>query len=274
MTSAPSTIESSPWFTPTRRATIWLVATIMVVVATACAASGPEVELSPVTTVEPEPATTNQGDNAGSVEPGTLIRVEIQPCAGLGMQRATAMAVGPDFALTAAHSFEAAKAATLRFSNEAGSEITVEARLIAADMDKDIAVVAPVVNLDEPWRAFSFGDPVAPQSVTVETYADADGPVTKQADLLRLVNATLDGEGRRAAAELGADIDPGDSGAPVLNPNGRVVAMVFATSRTSDRGWAVHASEMTTAIDNLVSNGDPAGRQTAARDFGFRCGDS
>lgn len=206
-------------------------------------------------------------DTSQPLEPGTLIRVEIQPCVGLGMQRATAMAVGPDFALTAAHSFESAEAATLRFSDSSGRELTVAGRLVASDADKDVAVIQPAEALAEAWKPFNLGEPEVGESVTVESYALVDGPITKQAEVLRLVNATLDGEGRRAAVELEADIKPGDSGAPVLNTGGQTIGMIFASSRTSERGWAVRSNELAAAVSGYVESGP----DELVGDLGFQC---
>lgn len=210
-------------------------------------------------TAQQQPGSTEQTTTTGTasaqltgtsqVTPGTLIRVEIEPCTGLGRQRATALAVGPDIAITAAHSFVTAESASLRFTDSSGRETTADAQLEVADLDKDIAVIRPAAPLALPWEAFVLGEPEIGDTVTVETYADADGPETKQAEVLRLVSATLDGEGRRAAIELEADIDPGDSGAPVLAPSGRAIGMIFASSRTSDRGWAVRSNELAEALD-------------------------
>ncbi len=207
------------------------------------------------------------------VAPGTLIRVEIEPCVGLGRQRATAMAVGPQLAITAAHSVEGAKAVTLRYTDSAGRETTVGALLEAADPGKDIALIRPAAPLELAWEPFSLGEPLVGDPVTVETYADADGPVTKPAEVLRLVNTTLDGEGRRAAVELMADIDPGDSGAPVLAPNGRTIGMIFASSRTSERGWAVRSNELAAVLDEHEASADAVAEGPAADGTEFACPD-
>jgi hypothetical protein len=44
--------------------------------------------------------------------------------------------------------------------------------------------------------------------------------------------------------ELRGDVEPGDSGAPVLTSSGEVVGVVFAESRSRPgRAWAVDASD-------------------------------
>ncbi|HEY7623127.1 MAG TPA: hypothetical protein VH834_25355, partial [Solirubrobacteraceae bacterium] len=48
---------------------------------------------------------------------------------------------------------------------------------------------------------------------------------------------------RRPALELGADVAPGDSGAAVVDDRGRVVGVLFATSR--DRAHTAYAVDAT-----------------------------
>ena len=59
----------------------------------------------------------------------------------------------------------------------------------------------------------------------------------RRAVLRRRIVATLadaPGKPRRAALELGVDVEPGDSGAPVVDGRGRVVGIVFARSTRRD----------------------------------------
>lgn len=186
---------------------------------------------------------------------GEVFRVEIEACAGVSHQRATALAVGPDLVATAAHTLESARGAVLRSGD--GSEFTTE--IVYLDLDRDIALLAVDSTLTD---VFEFAAAADGQEVTIRTHADPDGPEDKEATVLRSVNATLDGEGRRRAVELAASIDQGDSGAPVVNSDGRAVGMVFATSRRDDRGWAVAATELEAALTALVDDGyqRPAGR--------------
>ena len=106
-----------------------------------------------------------------------------------------------------------------------------------------------------PLRIFDLTAADDGAEVTIPTYADADGVAIKQATVLRSVSATLDGEGHRQAVELSASIDPGDSGAPVVDADGHAVGMVFASSRRDDRGWAVAAAELEAAIAAVADEG-------------------
>jgi S1-C subfamily serine protease len=180
---------------------------------------------------------------------GDVYRVEIEACAGPDIQRATAMALTTDLVATAAHSFDGARGVILR--DEEGAEL--EADVVYADFDKDIALLTVGSAND---RIHTLGQPVVDSDVSLRTYADLDGVETKSGSILRLVDATLDGEGQRSALELAADIQRGDSGAPVINQSGEAVGMVFAASRVGERGWAVAAEELVEALDTFDEQGD------------------
>ena len=63
--------------------------------------------------------------------------------------------------------------------------------------------------------------------------------VTLSAPVRRRVTASIAGHSR-PALELAATVEPGDSGAPVLDAQGRVLGIVFA--RGSRGAWAVAVS--------------------------------
>jgi len=185
---------------------------------------------------------------SNTVTGGEVFRVEIEACAGVSHQRATAMAVGPDLVATAAHTFESGRRAILRTAD--GAEITAEIAYL--DFDRDVALLSVDANVT---RVFDLAEAADGTEVTIPTYADPDRIEIKEATVLRSVNATLDGEGRRRAVELSVPIDRGDSGAPVVDADGRAVGMVFAASRRDDRGWAVASSELEAAITAIADAG-------------------
>ncbi len=181
---------------------------------------------------------------------GGIYRVEIEGCAGLSHQRATAMAVGPGLVATAAHTFEEARGAVLR--DQSGQEH--ETKIVYLDLDRDIALLQVEATADSSFVLTAASDDL---EVSIPTYADVDGIEVKEATVVRTVNATLDGEGERRALELIADIERGDSGAPVVDGDGQAVGMVFAASRRADRGWAVAAEEITEAMETLATGQVP-----------------
>ena len=54
----------------------------------------------------------------------------------------------------------------------------------------------------------------------------------RPAPIVRRIRASVDGGPRRPALEIRADVEVGDSGAPLVTPTGRVAGVVFARSRT------------------------------------------
>lgn len=177
-----------------------------------------------------------------------VLRVSLDGCRPNVENRATAVSIGNGLALTVAHSFDAAR--SVRLIGGGGNE--VEAELVMLDRDRDIAVLA--------FQQDAFG-PVASQGL--EIHSDGDDPLERArvvihrldetfvapVTILRRVPVTLDGEGRRDGIEIEAEIEGGDSGAPVVDDEGRVIAMVFAASRTGETAWSIAAADLLDVVD-------------------------
>ena len=145
---------------------------------------------------------------------------------------ATAFAFGPDRAVTVAHVIEGR---SLRLQD--GRRATVE----SVDQANDLAVLS-VPGLRSPHARLGR----APGDVTVLVLRR--GRITAlPAHVRRSINArirTPDGSRivQRPALELAVEIDPGDSGAPVVAGDGSVVGVVFAQStRRAGTAYAVRA---------------------------------
>lgn len=178
-------------------------------------------------------------------------RVVIEPCQGRVAQRATAAAIDDDLLVTVGHTLEAA--ATIEVRGPTGSIVSGE--VIHLDLDVDLALIRTATTLD---HHLELAEPEEPGPVTIVTYGEEDGPQIEQGEIIELVEITLDGAGRRAAAKLSAEIDPGDSGGPVVDDAGRLVAMVFATARDDQIGWAVSATEIEAAVALVTDQGPTA----------------
>lgn len=161
---------------------------------------------------------------------------------GTGLEAiATGVALSDGRIATVAHTFEGVERITI--VGHDGTERAVE--VVWLDPEVDIAILEPADTGDLLWLALGPVDDG--DAVSIITAAEG-APASKPAEVRRQLDLTLDGAGRRAGLELEADIDPGDSGAPVVDQTGRVVGMVFATDRTEPTAWAVAAAELEAAI--------------------------
>jgi S1-C subfamily serine protease len=160
----------------------------------------------------------------GGTAPPAVVAIRVPD--GLGSETATGFIAGDGRLLTVAHVLAA------------GRPVFAErrrARVLRVDRRLDVAVLAAGGAAGPaPERAGARpGEPV-----TVRTI---DGAV--RGTVRRTITARLKGlDGRvrvRPALELAAAVEPGDSGAPVLDGDGRVVGMVFA--RASDRDGLAYA---------------------------------
>lgn len=174
----------------------------------------------------------------------SVFRVEVEQCQVTDLQVATAAAVDSDLAATVAHSLDGVK--SIAVTDAAGR--VVPAEIIYVDGDRDVALLRLSGSTTSPLQ---LAEPEVSSRVSIATSAAEDGPLLKPAVVLDLVSATLDGQGRRAAIKLEADVEPGDSGAAVVDDGGRMVGMVFATARNDEVGWAVAVSEIRAALEQV-----------------------
>jgi S1-C subfamily serine protease len=178
----------------------------------------------------------------------SIYKVEVGQCLAVETQLATAVAVAPDRLVSVAHSLDEADGFTVLGSGG----VEIDATLVYIDPGKDIAIFEVPDGSAQPLE---IGEPASTGAVSIATGARGDEPTVKDAAILDLLDATLDGEGKRAAIKLDADIKPGDSGAAVVDESGRMVGMVFATARGENIGWAIAGGELTAALDELGRQG-------------------
>lgn len=127
-----------------------------------------------------------------------------------------------------------------------------EAEVRAFDPLKDLALlVVPDLDLE----ALGYGAPVGGSEGVALVRQDGEIEIVpvEIARTITIFTSDIYGEGRheRKGMELRAEIDPGDSGAGVIDAQGEVVGIVFSSSRrTPGVGYAISAVE----LDELIAS--------------------
>lgn len=137
----------------------------------------------------------------------------------------------------------------------------VERRAVVAAIDTTLdAAILRVDGLDAvpmERRAYADGDDaillVAEDGEVVTTAIGIQRRVT-----IRTSDIYRDGEHSRPALDVVADVRGGDSGAPLVGDDGRLLALVWATSRqTDDRAWALPIEAFEPLLDAVDSGAPP-----------------
>ncbi len=179
---------------------------------------------------------------------------------GLGCPRVlvgSGFVIEPALVLTSAHVVAGVAAPTLRLS---GVDDGLTGRVVAIDPVRDLALVA-ATGLEAP--PLPLGDAIDDLLVALVGY-DGDGAESERPGRIdRHIRATgndihgspADG---RDALVVAADVDPGHSGAPLVDADGLVVGVVFS-SVTGGRptAFAVQTSEVETFLEERPD--DPSG---------------
>lgn len=213
------------------------------------------------------PETTSPTSSSQPVVPPAeaVVRLRMEPCTGELELTAVGVAVDDGIIATVAHAFDGARQVMVTVDGRG-----VPATIVWLDPDRDLALLdldgeGGSDPTDRPW--LPLGESADGDEVEVlipppasEDETGGDGVEAKPGVVLQQVQATLDGDGERAAIEIRADIERGDSGAPVVNDQGQVIGVVFATARGDERGWVIAASEIRAALDaqpGRMPSGDP-----------------
>jgi len=166
----------------------------------------------------------------------SVVRVTIDGC-GLAPQISTGFGVAGGVIVTVAHPLAG------------DGPITVGGRVstvTALDPRSDLATLALDSTSQElPPRR----EPVEGEAVTVMRWRDgltvSEGAHVKAATTIRFHDAVEGTTVVRAGVILDIEVMGGDSGSPVVGADGRVVAIVFASSKQAEReSYAVSATEL------------------------------
>lgn len=186
---------------------------------------------------------------------GPFVGVTAAGCGGRSV--ASGFAVADDLVVTAAHPVAGPRQVAV---TDTGGR-TRRGFVVALDPALDVAALrVPGLGADPAVLAAGDGAALAPPASTgvVASMAEGGESVAKPAEVTRRIRVNIEdvyltGRVSRRALELRFDGGHGDSGAAVLNDDGTVVGMIFATSRSrEDVGYAVRAVEIASVLSQVA----------------------
>lgn len=143
------------------------------------------------------------------------------------------------------------------------SQASYEATPVLVDLELDVALLW-AKDLDAPGLRFAGTEPTRGATGATFGYPQGGDAAVQPATVAAVYNATgLDVTGNarvtRRIIELRANIEPGDSGGPLLLEDGSVGGVVFAESRVDPTvGYALSPIEVSQRVDGAI------GRRSAA----------
>jgi S1-C subfamily serine protease len=224
----------------------------------------PFTGLAPVLPVEPLPA--NYDTPGVRDAEADVSRVIAYGCGGPdGAVAGSAWPVGDDMMLTNAHVVAGSYSQVVDTPDRG----QLAARVVVFDPNVDVAILY-VPGLEMSPLPIASGYPAAGTQGAVIGYPGG-GPEATVAAAVRgtedasMWNIYYSSYVTRETVIVSADVIPGDSGGPVVNLNGQVIGVTFATSTTTtDEGYALAIPDITSDIQaaqgrtSAVSTGECA----------------
>jgi S1-C subfamily serine protease len=189
----------------------------------------------------PPPAEQLRSETVERLARQVTLRVRNRGCGGVAT--GSAVAVGEDLLVTNRHVIEGAE--LLEVNTWDGRSLTVE--VAQAALTHDIAVARVPEGLPE-VAIVADDDPEPGDPVIVAGYPGGGALVVREGEVLRRTVDVMFGAEAGAIA-FDAEVAPGSSGGPVLDPEGRVVGVVYALSPDDGVGFAVPVSALREALD-------------------------
>ncbi|HEY1188115.1 MAG TPA: serine protease [Gemmata sp.] len=138
-------------------------------------------------------------------------------------------------------------------SGKPGSEVTLDAKVLVADADQDLAVlevsgakevpkpldITTAVEAFETMSVYSFGFPFG------EALSTTKGNPALTVGRASVSSLRQNDKGVVAAIQLDGNLNPGNSGGPIVDGKGRVVGVAVAGVRGAGIGLAIPRAEVT-----------------------------
>lgn len=183
---------------------------------------------------------------ADDVDDAVAVAVVAQPCASPNRDHGVGVVVGPDLVATAAHVVDGDRR-LLTVDGRPASVLVVDARTDLALLRAEVA--GPGATTTD----------AAPDHGVVRT-PDGDRDVDVRRTGRLVVDDATDGvRYERDVHTFTPGVEPGTSGAPLLDDDGRLAGIVVLANRTDDTSYAVTAAELRTLIDAAATSPAPVG---------------
>jgi uncharacterized membrane protein required for colicin V production len=220
--------------------------------------------------LEPSPAPPVTGPNAEAVNRAAAagraatVRVEGLGCGGL--MEGTGFVVGPGLVATNAHVIAGINRPVIVDGNG-----THSATVVAFNSDLDFAVLRTTELAADPLPLDTTSQPRGTVGAVLGYPGGGRFTVSPAAVLSResAAGRNIYDQGliRRDIYVLQSVVRPGNSGGPVVTPEGTVIGVVFAMSTTnSEVGYALTAAEIKPDVDRAAGRTAPVSSGACARD--------
>ena len=227
------------------RATGIAAVVALLLLLSACLASPPDPETPAATapTAEPTPVTVEPLRAEGTERFAREVTLRVRNLGCGRVVTGSAVAIAGDLLVTNRHVVEGAEA--LEVTTWDGVTMTVD--IARAATSHDIAV-AEVNGALPDAAAVAPDDPEPGDRVLVAGYPGGGALSVAEGRMVARTSDRLFGADAGALA-LDVEVAPGSSGGPVLDPDGRVVGVIYALSVDDGRGLAVPVSALRDALE-------------------------
>lgn len=195
------------------------------------------------------------GCGGGDEPPAIAVsRVTIDGC-GLADEIATGVATieQPDLVLTVAHALSGVGAVTVDGNQAVVLAIDTRSDLALLRITDETDTAGPSVeSLRNSLRSADSGDDVEVLLIK-DDFVTATDSVIERVAVIRHTNKIDDTVTERSGLVLDVELVGGDSGAPVIGADGRLLGIMYADAKDSPTSYAISAEEIQSLLDEFTS---------------------
>ena len=195
------------------------------------------------------------GCGGGDEPPAIAVsRVTIDGC-GLADEIATGVATieQPDLVLTVAHALSGVGPVTVDGNQAVVLAIDTRSDLALLRITDETDMAGPSVeSLRNSLRSADSGDDVEVLLIKDDLVTATDSVIERVA-VIRHTNKVDDTVTERSGLVLDVELVGGDSGAPVIGADGRLLGIMYADAKDSPTSYAISAEEIQSLLDEFTS---------------------